>query len=296
MTVNETVKLSSGYEMPVIGFGTGGLKGPEGQEQILKAIETGYRSFDTAEAYRNEEDVGIAIKKSNVPRKDIFIISKMWPTSMKPESVRKVVNSSLEKLGVDYIDLYLIHWPISFTDGPEQGKVILDDPQVPTIDTWRELEKFVEQGKLRSIGVSNFTIPKLTKLLKEAKIKPAVNQVEGHPNFQQPELLKYCQTQDISLMCYTPLGRNNHGAPRLTEHPVIQELSKSLNIEPATLLINWAVQRGTVVIPKTSNPARLQANLQRVTLPDSAMEEINRLETGKRNINPLYWGVDVFQD
>jgi diketogulonate reductase-like aldo/keto reductase len=286
MALPKSFKLSSGYEIPAVGLGTGGLKGDAGQALIEKALnEFGYRHLDTAEIYGNEVEVGNAIKNCSVPREEIIVATKAWPHSMHPDALRQAFDQSLQRLQVDYVDLYLMHWPVSFVPfkgpspiNPDTRLVQLAEPQIPIEDTWKAMEQLVDEGKIRSIGVSNFTIPKLEKLLQTARIKPVVNQVECHPTFQQEELLKYCKHNDIVLVGYTPLGRNNHGAPRLTEQPKIIEIAKSLDIEHGNVLISWAVQRGTSPIPKSTNEQRLKQNFQLYELPENAMNEITKLK------------------
>jgi L-glyceraldehyde reductase len=303
MSLGRTFTLSSGQKLPAIGLGAGGLKGQDGEEIILEALKIGYRHIDTAEHYDTEREVGNALRRSGIPRGEVMVTTKVWPNNVSKDRLVQSAKRSLEKLKFDYVDLYLLHWPYSFIQGDEfdpkdeSGNVILSDPQIPIEETWGAMESLVEAGLVKSIGVSNFTIPKLEKLLSFAKIKPVVNQVELHPLFPQNELKDWCAKHDILLVGFTPLGRNNHGAPRLPEHPRIQELAQKLGKTPASLLISWAAQRGTAPIPKTTNKERLRTNFEDYIIPEDIFKEITALDTGLlRNIKARNWPIDPFQD
>jgi L-glyceraldehyde reductase len=303
MSLGRTFTLSSGHKLPVIGLGAGGLKGEDGENTVLEALKIGYRHIDTAEVYDTEREVGNAIKRSGIPREELVITTKAWPNNMSRERIILAAKRSLQKLQLDYIDLYLIHWPMSFVQGDDYGPkgddglIRLADPQIPIEETWAGMEYLVEAGLVKSIGVSNFTIPKLEKLLSIAKIKPVVNQVELHPLFPQNELKDWCTKHDIVLVGFTPLGRNNHGAPRLPEHPRIQDIAQKLGKTPASLLISWAAQRGTAPIPKSTNHDRLRTNFEDYIIPDEIFREITALDTGlNRNIKPRDWPRDPFED
>jgi L-glyceraldehyde reductase len=304
MSLGRTFTLSSGHKLPAIGLGAVDLK----EDIILEALKIGYRHIDTAEHYFTEQEVGNAIKKSGIPREEIFVTTKVWPNNVSKERLVKALKRSLETLQLDYVDLYLLHWPYSFVQGDEfdpkdeNGLVRLSNPQIPIEETWAAMESLVEAGLVKSIGVSNFTIPKLEKLLSIAKIKPAVNQVELHPLFPQNELLEWSTKHDILLVGYTPLGGNhrvggNPEAPLLPDYPELQNVAKRLGKTPASVLISWAVQRGTSPIPKTTNPERLRNNFEDYVIPDEIFNEINALDTGlARNHHSRNWPIDPFQD
>ena len=305
MSLGREFKLSSGYSIPAVGLGAGGMHDDLCIQVVKAALNIGYLHIDTAEKYGNETEIGNSIKESSVARDKIFVTSKVWATSMHYKDLKNACYRSLNKLQLDYLDLYLLHWPVSFASGkdymptdPKTGLIKLAFPQVPISETWKAMEELVAEGKVKSIGVSNFSIARLKELLDIAKIKPVVNQVEGHPQFQQRELLEFCQEHDILLTCFAPLGRNHYGEPKLTEHPTIIKIANSLNADPAVVLISWAVQRGTSVIPKTSNLKRLQSNFKDCMLSEAHMQEINKLDGKRRNIDPINWGlsIDVYGD
>ncbi|EAU34451.1 hypothetical protein ATEG_05382 [Aspergillus terreus NIH2624] len=290
MASGRSFKLSSGYDMPAVGLGTWLSKPHEVENAVETALRLGYRHIDAAACYLNENEVGNGWKKSGVPRDQIFITSKLWNTHHHPDHVEEAVNKTLKDLQTDYLDLYLvfpsllvlihdllslltnnkIHWPVAFEHTNETLTPI--DPvskrfrlaNIPIADTWAALEKLVDAGKVRSIGVSNFTIEKIEELLKTARIPPAVNQIEAHPYLQQPALHKYLKEKvtNILSVAYSPLGNNIYNAPRVVDDPTVKEIAQKLNKDPAALLISWAVQRGTSVLPKSVTPSRIESNFQ----------------------------------
>ncbi|KAI8079099.1 NADP-dependent oxidoreductase domain-containing protein [Gilbertella persicaria] len=294
-----TVKLNSGYDFPLIGFGTfGGHDAPEQVYEASKcALEKGYRHFDTAYSYGTEDVLGKAIKESGIPRKEIFITTKLWQNFHEPEHVGPVFERSLKNLGLDYVDLYLMHFPFSWKfQGYELDNLKSSDvTRVPIIDTWRAMEKLVKEHKARSIGVSNFTIPMLEELLSKCEIPPAVNQVEIHPKLPQEELFAYCKSKNIILTAYSPLGnpgyRNN--MVKTVEEPVVTDIAKKYNKSPQQVLLNWGVNRGYAVIPKSVTPSRIEANLEFFKLDEKEIEAITALgrENQVRTCDPkVIWG------
>ncbi|KAK2748566.1 hypothetical protein FQN57_000701 [Myotisia sp. PD_48] len=300
MASKTTYVLNSGYKIPALGLGTWQSKLHEVEKAVEVALKAGYRHIDGAAAYGNETEVGAGVKNSGVPREEIFLTSKLWNTNHRPENVEPACDKSLRDLGVKYLDLYLIHWPVAFVPGeglfprePETGKMHLDNG-VTIKETWRAMESLVKKGKVRSIGVSNFTKDKLEDLLSYAEIPPAVNQIEAHPYLQQPELKQYMEEKNIHLQAYSPLGNNLKGKPRVVDDPFVQKIADRYGVSAARVLIAWAVQRGTIVLAKSVTPERIVDNFRDIVLPDSAMEELNSLERHARGGYPLFWGVDMF--
>lgn len=267
-----TFKFNDGHEIPAIGLGTWRAS-EEGAayNAVLSAIKNGYRHIDTAAAYGNEEEVGKAIKDSGIDRKDIFVTTKLWNTRHK--EAEKALDESLAKLGLDYVDLYLMHWPVS--TNPETGEHSYKDWTY--VDTYKSLQKiYKETNKIKSLGVSNFTIPKLEKILNDPEIDvvPVVNQIELHPIFPQPRLLKYLADNNIYAQAYSPLG--SEGSPLLALDEIV-ELSKKLEVQPANILVSWAVQRGTIVLPKSVTPSRIINNLKTIELSKEDFEIVDKI-------------------
>ncbi|KAL4800544.1 NADP-dependent oxidoreductase domain-containing protein [Aspergillus venezuelensis] len=300
MALKRTFKLNTGYEIPAVGLGTWQSKPNEVKEAVEAALKIGYRHIDAAAVYGNEREVGNGIKASGVPREEIFLTSKLWNTHHEPQHVEEAVETSLSDLQTNYLDLYLIHWPVAFrhsntTIQPiDEQTGLIDVIDVPIKDTWAALEALIAKGKIRSIGVSNFTVEKIAELLKTAKIPPSVNQIEAHPYLQQNRLLEWSKEKGILVTGYSPLGNNIYNIPRTVDDPLIIDLAKSLKKDPAQVLISWAVQRGTAVLPKSVTPARIQSNYEDFVLPDDAFEAVQSLERHQRMNFPARLGVDIF--
>ncbi|KAF9888769.1 hypothetical protein FE257_008345 [Aspergillus nanangensis] len=300
MASGRTFKLNSGYEIPAVGLGTWLSKPHEVENAVEHALRSGYTHIDAAACYLNENEVGNGWKKSGVPRDQIFITSKLWNTHHHPDHVEEAVDKTLKDLQTDYLDLYLIHWPVAFEHTNETLTPI--DPQskrfrlanVPIADTWAVLEKLVEAGKIRSIGVSNFTVDKIKQLLETAKMPPTVNQIEAHPYLQQPALDQFLKEQNILSVAYSPLGNNIYNAPRVVDDPTVTKIAADLGKDPAGLLISWAIQRGTAVLPKSVTPSRIESNFQDFVIPPAEFEALNKLDRDQRYNYPFRWGIDVF--
>ncbi|KAF1805873.1 NADP-dependent oxidoreductase domain-containing protein [Mucor lusitanicus] len=284
--MSSTPVLNSGYNFPLIGLGTfGGHNAPtEVYKAVKVALEEGYRHIDTAYIYNTEQAVGTAIKESNIKRQDLFITTKLWGNFHEPQHVGPVFERSLKNLKLDYVDLYLIHWPMSWKfDGYElcewESKKSKPVTHVPIIDTWRAMENLVKEGKARSIGVSNFTIPMLEDLLSKCEIPPATNQVEIHPSLPQEELLAYCNKKNIVLTGYSPLGNPGYmpGAVKTLDEPVVLDMSKKYGKTPVQVLLNWGINRGYCVIPKSITPSRIRDNLTFFQMEDKDIEAITAL-------------------
>jgi alcohol dehydrogenase (NADP+) len=276
-------------ELPVLGFGT---LIPDPAITIAAtrtALAAGFRHFDCAERYRNEREVGQALRAgraaNGIAREEIFVTTKLWNTHHRPEYVKPAFDASLERLGLDYLDLYLIHTPFAFQPGEDpdprdaQGNVIYDRG-VTLADTWQALEKLVDGGRCRAIGLSDVSLTHLQPIYEAARIKPAVVQVEAHPFLPETELLDFCRSRQIVLLAFAPLG---HGMkPGLLDDPVIGAIGEHVGQTPAQVLLAWAAQRGTALLttPKTETQAREAINISR--LPPEAMDEINRIQTRRR--------------
>ncbi|KAM0227345.1 hypothetical protein ACHAP5_012198 [Fusarium lateritium] len=260
----------------------------------------GFRNTDFASIYRNEVEVGDGIRKSGVPRSDIFITGKLWNTKHAPEDVEKGLDRSLKCLGIEYLDLFLMHWPCAFKSGddwfPIDSDGVFELADIDPAETYKAMEKLIDTGKVRAIGVSNFTQQRLEDLMSKTSIIPAVNQIEAHPYLQQPELFDYCKSKGIQLAAYSPLGNNQTGEPRTVDDPLVAELAKKLGLDIGQVCYSWGVQRGSVVLPKSVTPSRIKSNREVTELPQDAFEQLNGLERNKRYNWQTRWGYDIFQE
>jgi len=278
-----------GGRMPALGFGTLIPDAATTLRATREALEAGYRHFDCTERYRNEREVGEALQTglpaAGVAREDIFMTTKLWNSNHRPERVQPAFEASLERLGLDYLDLYLIHTPFAFQPGDEQdprddnGQVIYDQG-VTLLDTWRAMEALVDQGRCRAIGLSDIGLDDLQPLYESARIKPAAVQVEAHPYLPETELLEFCKEKDIVFLAFAPLGHGIRPGP--LEDPVIAQIAARTGKTTAQVLLAWAIQRGGALLttPKTADRAR--ENFDIAALPADAFDEINRIETRQR--------------
>jgi len=263
-SLKDTTTLHNGVKMPWVGLGV--FKVTEGEEvvqSVKAAIKNGYISIDTAAIYKNEEGVGQAIKESGVPREELFITSKVWNSDQGYESTLAAFETSLNKLGLDYLDLYLIHWP-----GKNKYK-----------ETWKALEKLYKDGRVRAIGVSNFLVHHLEDLISTAEIKPMVNQVEFHPHLTQKELLAYCKKEGIQMEAWSPLKQG-----QLLNEPVLEDLAHKYNKSVAQVILRWDLQHGVVTIPKSIKEHRIieNADLFDFELSAEDMDKIDGLNQDSR--------------
>jgi diketogulonate reductase-like aldo/keto reductase len=300
MALKRTFKLNTGAEIPAVGFGTWQAAPHEVENAVEIALRAGYRHLDCAAIYRNETEVGLGIKKSGVDRSEIFITSKLWNSKHDPKDVEAALDQSLQDLGVEYVDLYLMHWPVAFASGsrwfPLDDNGVFKLSKVHFNETWKAMEALLKTGKTRAIGVSNFNIRRLKELLSVAEVVPAVNQVEAHPYLQQPDLLDFCKEKGILIQAYSPLGNNTTGEPKTVDDPEVHAVAASLGMDPGQVLVSWGVQRGTIVLPKSVTEKRIKSNFQDAVLPNEAMERLNALERHKRFNFPSRWGYDIFDE
>src|ERR1700741_4115497 len=287
--------------MPALGFGT---LIPDAAETITAtrgALEAGFRHFDCAERYGNEREVGEALHAGlaagGIAREDIFVTTKLWNSNHRPERVERAFEASLDRLGLNYLDLYLIHTPFAFRPGDEQdprdqnGNVLYDH-DVTLLDTWKALETLVDHGKGRAIGLSDISLDELKPIYESARIKPAVVQVEAHPYLPETELLEFCKEKGVVFLAFAPLG---HGMkPGLLEDPVISAIAAREGKKPAQLLLAWAVQRGTAVLTTPRTAARARENFDISALPEEALDEVNRIQTRQRLNSVVKTGVPDF--
>jgi len=285
-----TIALNhGGGHMPALGFGTL-IPDPAITTSATRyALEAGYRHFDCAERYQNEREVGAALRvgltAGGIARKDLFVTTKLWNSNHRPERVEPAFEASLDRLGLDYLDLYLIHTPFAFKPGDEQdprdenGNVIYDKG-VTLLDTWRAMENLVDRGRCRAIGLSDITLNELRPLYESARIKPAAVQIEAHPYLPETELLEFCKEKAIVFLAFAPLGHGIRPGP--LEDPVISQIAARIGKTPAQVLLAWAIQRGGALLTTPKTAVRARENFDVSELPADAFDEINRIQTRQR--------------
>src|ERR1700690_1354260 len=288
-------------QIPVLGFGTLIPDAAATISATRDALEAGFRHFDCAERYRNEREVGEALQAGlaagGIAREDIFVTTKLWNTNHRPERVKPAFEASLNRLGLNYLDLYLIHTPFAFQPGDEQdprdqnGNVIYDRG-VTLLDTWRAMETLLDHGKCRAIGLSDIGLDELKLIYEAARIKPAVVQVESHPYLPETELLEFCKEKGIVLLAFAPLGHGTRPGP--LEDPVITAIAARVGKTPAQVLLAWAVQRGTALLTTPRTAARARENFDISPLPQDALDEINAIQTRQRLNTVVHTGVPGF--
>jgi 2,5-diketo-D-gluconate reductase A len=266
MTRVPTIELNNGVTIPQLGFGVFLVPPGETRTAVAAALEAGYRHIDTAKAYDNEGEVGEAIAQSGIPRDELFVTTKLWNADQGRDATLKAIDGSLERLGLDHVDLYLIHWPVPSTDR--------------YVETWKAFEEIAADGRARAIGVSNFQPAHLDRLAAETGTVPAVNQVELHPHLAQPALREYHAAHGIVTEAWSPLAR---GGDVLTD-PTVGRIAAAHGRTPAQVVLRWHLQLGTVVIPKSVTPSRIAENIAVLDfeLTPAELEQISALDTGTR--------------
>ncbi|RYO52966.1 hypothetical protein AA0113_g9523 [Alternaria arborescens] len=290
-------KLNTGANIPAVGLGTWRSEPGEVRDAVSFALKQGYRHIDAALIYGNENEVGQGIKDSGVPREVIFLTSKLWNTHQP--NVKEGLQKSLDALGTDYLDLYLIHWPVRLVPNESSELLPVNPDGTRSVDrewdqseTWRQMEEVYKSGKVKAIGVANWSIPYLEKLSRTWKVVPAVNQVELHPLLPQHKLREYCAKHDILLEAYSPLG--SAGAPIMSDESV-QGVAKKYDVSPATALISYHVNKGVVVLPKSVHEKRIISNKTVIELSDEdigLLDDLAAKGKAKRMNTPL-WGWDL---
>ncbi|KAL3478049.1 NADP-dependent oxidoreductase domain-containing protein [Aspergillus californicus] len=301
-----TFKLNTGAQIPALGFGT--WQDADAQESaVLEALKAGYRHIDTARVYGTEKAVGAAIKKSGIPRKEIFLTTKLWNNKHHPQDVSQALEDSLNDLGLEYVDLFLMHWPVAWKRGTElfpkdaDGKVVVDDTDY--LNTYEAMEHLLSTGKVKAIGVSNFSQAEMTRLVEHARVPPAVHQLEGHPWLQQRSFADWHKNHGIHVTHYSPFGNQNEiysregKIGRLIEDPVLVEISKKVGKSAPQVALAWAVTEGHSVLPKSKTPERIRANLEGdFKLSAEDVKKIRGIDRKLRFNDGSDMGYDFFSD
>lgn len=303
--MNSTTTLNNTLKIPSLGLGTWRSEKLQAGTAVEFALTSaGYKHIDCASIYGNEKEIGEVFHKvfsaGHIKREEIFITSKLWNTNHHPDHVEAACRKTLADLRLEYLDLYLVHWGIAFEYGenpePVRNGAAKTEP-VALYQTWKAMEQLVKKGLVKSIGVANYTAPMILDLLAYAKIVPVTNQIEIHPYNSQEELVKYCQKNQIHVTAYSPLGSVDDGETRPLEDLVIKELAAKYSKSPAQVLIRWSLQRGLIVIPKSTNPTRIteNSNVTDFELSLDDIKAINGLNKNHRYVDPSdWWGIPYF--
>ena len=299
------LNLVNGDSLPMLGLGTWKSAPGVVGKAIREAITMGYRHIDCAYIYANEVEIGLALKEAiaagDVKREDLWITSKLWNNAHQESRVQAALQTSLKRLQLDYLDLYLIHWPVAVREDvefPTSGDDFVSLEEIPLSETWRGMEAIAKSGLSKHIGVSNFSVKKLDDLLNHCQVRPVVNQVEAHPLLKQQKLKDFCDKHNIIVTAYSPLGSLDRSKqmkienePSMLEMKTVEDIAQKMNITPAQVLISWSMCRGMSVIPKSTNPERMQLNLDcvNIDLDDDDMKELDALDKHFRYINAKFF-------
>ena len=297
--------LHDGTQMPALGLGTWKSEPEEVYRAVRAAIEVGYRHIDCASIYMNEEEVGRALsdafKAGDASREDVWVTSKLWNDAHAPHDVQPALEDSLERLQLEHLDLYLIHWPVALRPGvslPRGPGDFIALSELPLATTWEAMLKLSTAGLARQVGVSNFSAPKIAQIQGATGVAPAVNQIELHPYLQQSALVNACHEMGVGVTAYSPLGSPDSAQlfgrtddTPLLEHPTIRDVAAEHGGSPGQVLIAWALARGTSVVPKSVNPTRIAENLkaQELSLTPTNMEAISKLDAHRRMVEGTFW-------
>ncbi|KAJ5666511.1 uncharacterized protein N7477_008959 [Penicillium maclennaniae] len=320
MSLGKKVTLNTGHQIPQLGFGTWQSAPGQVGEAVYEALKAGYRHLDLATIYQNQKEVAAGIKRAfqDVPglkREDIFITSKLWNSQHRPEVVEASLDACLAELELDYLDLYLVHWPVAFQKGEsyfplvanstvEGGDVIIDDG-VSIVDTWKAMTK-LPKSKVRSVGVSNHTIEHLEALINGTGVVPAVNQIERHPVLQSNDLIEYCQKKNIHITAYSAFGNNMLNIPLLITRPEVKEVAEAVakrtgtEVTPAHVILAWSQVGGHSVIPKSVTPSRIRDNFKEIELLPEEVQKVSQLGKDRKRYNIPYtankprWNINIF--
>ncbi|KAL8926467.1 MAG: hypothetical protein Q9172_001770 [Xanthocarpia lactea] len=308
-TLDTKFKLNTGAEIPAVGFGTWQDKDAQ-RDAVAEALKAGYTHIDTARIYGTEPAVGAAIKESGIPRSKIFITTKLWNNAHHPDDVEPALDASLADLGTDYVDLYLMHWPVAFARGDKMlpkdnnGKMINGDTDY--VDTWKAMEKTFKKGKAKAIGISNFSRKETERLMNESEVVPAAHQIEVHPYLQQREACEWFRSKGIHVQQYSPFGNQNEiyskgqNMGKLIDDPTLVAIGKKYNKNGAQVALAWGIAQGHSVLPKSKTPSRIKDNLEGdFKLDAEDLEKLKSVDKGMRFNDPSVnfgWNFYVGED